>query len=111
MNDKVVDVVHNGAWRWQSDRIVIQSAMFDPNKDDQLFWKDVDGNLKPLSMSLVWDSIRPRKVLVPWVNIVLFSQCIPRHAFHMWLVMLKNLKTHDVLRQWDVSSDTNLNLL
>nr|GEX06939.1 hypothetical protein [Tanacetum cinerariifolium] len=111
MNDKVVDVVHNGAWRWQYDWIVIQPTVLDPNKEDVLVWKDIHGNLKPFSVSLVWDSIRPRKALVPWVNIVWFSQCIPCHAFHMWLVMLNKLKTQDVLRQWDVSCDSNLNVL
>ncbi|GJX34832.1 hypothetical protein Tco_0246389 [Tanacetum coccineum] len=36
---------------------------------------------------------------------------IPRHAIHLWLVMRHKLKTQDTLRQWDVSSNTNLNLL
>ncbi|GKC90327.1 reverse transcriptase zinc-binding domain-containing protein [Tanacetum coccineum] len=31
--------------------------------------------------------------------------------FHLWLVIKRKLKTQDVLRQWDVSSNTNLNLL
>ncbi|GKC90097.1 hypothetical protein Tco_1150746 [Tanacetum coccineum] len=36
------------------------------------------------------------------------SNNIPRHAFHLWLVMRKSLKTHDKLRQWDVGGDLNL---
>lgn len=70
MNDKVVDVIHNGDWRWKTDWTDIQPPLLDPNKDDMLFWKDLNGNLKPFSVTLAWDSIRPRSALVPWVNIV-----------------------------------------
>nr|GEW01774.1 hypothetical protein [Tanacetum cinerariifolium] len=41
----------------------------------------------------------------------LVSHDIPLHAFHLWLVMRNGLKTHDKMRQWDVSGDIDLNLL
>ncbi|GJT44410.1 reverse transcriptase domain-containing protein [Tanacetum coccineum] len=42
---------------------------------------------------------------------VWFSHCVPRHAFLLWLVMRNSLKTQDRLKQWDVSINTDLNLL
>ncbi|GJU66419.1 putative reverse transcriptase domain-containing protein [Tanacetum coccineum] len=30
---------------------------------------------------------------------------IPRHAFHLWLVVKRSLKTHDMLRPWDVNGN------
>ena len=51
------------------------------------------------------------RVKIDWHNLVWVSQNIPRHAIRLWLVYNRKLKTHDNLRQWDVSSNTNLNLL
>ncbi|GKB46101.1 ribonuclease H-like domain-containing protein, partial [Tanacetum coccineum] len=48
---------------------------------------------------------------INWYDVMWFSNCIPRYAFHFWLVMKRKLKTQDTLRQWDVSSNANLNLL
>nr|GEU31112.1 hypothetical protein [Tanacetum cinerariifolium] len=48
----------------------------------------------------LWESIRPRDHLVPWYDLVWFPSCVPRHAFHMWLIMKKRLKTQDVLSSW-----------
>ncbi|GKA65583.1 hypothetical protein Tco_0765290, partial [Tanacetum coccineum] len=39
---------------------------------------------------------------VNWYHVVWFSHEIPRHAFHLWLVIKHKLKTQDTLRQWDV---------
>ncbi|GJX25505.1 hypothetical protein Tco_0231801 [Tanacetum coccineum] len=47
--DKVVDVMHNGEWSWEADWLDIQPPLLDPNKDDMLFWRDNNGNLKPFS--------------------------------------------------------------
>nr|GEW85376.1 hypothetical protein [Tanacetum cinerariifolium] len=65
----------------------------------------------PHVMAICMDNIRPRGDEVGWYGVVWFSQCIPRHAFHLWLVIKRKLKTQDNLRQWDVSNHANLNLL
>nr|GEV04472.1 hypothetical protein [Tanacetum cinerariifolium] len=56
---------------------------------------------QPFSVSLVWESIRPRGDEINWCDVVWFSQCIPPHDFHLWLVIKRKLKTQDNLRQWD----------
>ncbi|GJZ88898.1 putative reverse transcriptase domain, reverse transcriptase zinc-binding domain protein [Tanacetum coccineum] len=70
-----------------------------------------NGNLRPFSVDSAWDSLRSRADVVDWFHVVWFPQCIPRHAFHIWLVTKQTLKTQDTLRQWDVSPTTDLNLL
>lgn len=39
---------------------------------------------------------------VPQCQGVTFSQCIPLHAFHVWLIMGEKLKTQDRLEEWEV---------
>ncbi|GJR55415.1 homeodomain-like protein [Tanacetum coccineum] len=74
-------------------------------------WRDASGNLLWFSIKCVWEVLRPRGIEVPWYNIVWFSHCIPRHAFHLWLVLRRSLKTQDKLRTWDVGPTTDLTLL
>nr|GEX99391.1 hypothetical protein [Tanacetum cinerariifolium] len=78
---------------------------------DLVQWKDSNGLISSFSVRAAWEALRPRGVEVLWYRVVWFSQCIPRHAFHLWLVMRNSLKTQDKLRQWDVGVGTDLNLL
>ncbi|GJW42180.1 sodium/hydrogen exchanger 6 [Tanacetum coccineum] len=89
----VSDLIANGNWRWPLDwldRVSGLSSIHIPNLivdcDDLLLWRDLEGNLRPFSVACAWDSLRSRADVVDWFNIVWFPQCIPRHAFHMWLV-------------------------
>ncbi|GKC04454.1 homeodomain-like protein [Tanacetum coccineum] len=67
--------------------------------------------MSKFSVKAAWEAFRPRGNEVTWHRIVWFSNNIPRHAFHLWLVMRKSLKTHDKLRQLDVGGDLNLSTL
>ncbi|XP_022019075.1 uncharacterized protein LOC110919105 [Helianthus annuus] len=42
---------------------------------------------------------------------VWYGQCIPRHSFHLWLVLKNKLKTQDRLAVWEAGSETNLRLM
>ncbi|GKD43787.1 hypothetical protein Tco_1268432 [Tanacetum coccineum] len=57
-------------------------------------------------MKLKWTCHNGVILMVVW-----FSYGIPRHAFHLWLVMRNALKTQDRVRQWDVGLNISLNLL
>ncbi|GKD84984.1 reverse transcriptase domain, reverse transcriptase zinc-binding domain protein [Tanacetum coccineum] len=81
-----------------------------PSTSDLLVWKDRNGLLHSFSVGVVWNSIRTREVEVEWAKVVWFTHCIHRHAFFLWLVIKQKLKTQDVLRQWDVSATSNLNM-
>nr|GEV36282.1 hypothetical protein [Tanacetum cinerariifolium] len=68
---------------------------------DEPEWRNLDGVVKPFSVSAVWHVIRPKGDVVLWYHCVWFTGCIPRHAFNMLLIMKRRLKTQDMLRAWD----------
>ncbi|GKB69868.1 hypothetical protein Tco_0931280 [Tanacetum coccineum] len=75
----------------------IPSPRLSLGTQDKLEWKSWAGSFKPFAVNTVWHSIRPRDVKVDWVDVVWFSNCIPRHAFNLWLAIKKKLKTQDRL--------------
>ncbi|XP_071712920.1 uncharacterized protein [Rutidosis leptorrhynchoides] len=74
-----------------------------PNNND-LVWKGTDGSAHPFSVARVWESIRAHAASVDWFKLVWFSQCVPKHAFIMWLLMGERLKTQDKLKPWDLKA-------
>ncbi|GJU36268.1 hypothetical protein Tco_1184622 [Tanacetum coccineum] len=70
--------------------------------EDTIRWQDSNGILSDFSVRKAWEVIRPMGDVVLWHRIVWFSYYIPRHAFHLWLVMRNSLRTQDKLRQWDI---------
>ncbi|KAJ0926587.1 putative RNA-directed DNA polymerase [Helianthus annuus] len=118
LDSTVADVVRDGRWTWPLAWLELYPALthvqppnLKPNVKDTHVWIDNDGKQVTYSAKSVWDTIRNHNHPVPWQNIVWFSQCIPRHAFLMWLVIGERLKTQDKLKDWDVSGGTNLRLV
>ncbi|GJS44920.1 zinc finger, CCHC-type containing protein, partial [Tanacetum coccineum] len=74
-------------------------------------WRDSKGVLSKFSVRGAWEALRLRGTEVAWYHIVWFSNNIPRHAFNLWLVMRRNLKTQDRVRQWDVDLNVDLSTL
>ncbi|GJZ73367.1 lupus La protein [Tanacetum coccineum] len=89
---------------------MVNVPILDPYSLDKLEWKTHNNKVKAFSVATVWSCIRPRGDEINWYDVVWFSHYIPRHAFHVWLVVKHKLKTQDSLRQWEVSSNTNLNM-
>ncbi|GJV67697.1 putative RNA-directed DNA polymerase [Tanacetum coccineum] len=114
---RVADLVVNGAWNWPLSWLAKApnlSYIAAPNlneSQDCFLWRDVNGNMKIFSVKLAWEALRPRDVEVVWHKTGWFSHCIPRYAFHLWLVMRRSLKTQDRLRPWDVAPSTDLSTL
>ncbi|GKD08631.1 homeodomain-like protein [Tanacetum coccineum] len=79
--------------------------------NDGLVWRDSSNVDSGCSVAMVWNCIRLRFNQVDWYHVVWFSHQILGHAINLLLVVKRKLKTQDTLRQWDVSSNTNLNLL
>ncbi|GJZ37313.1 hypothetical protein Tco_0583504 [Tanacetum coccineum] len=111
LSTKVRDLIHDGMWNWPIEWFHIYPLLctihvpaIRHDKSAYLEWRDSDGIGKPFSVYHVWNSIRPRDNEVPWFNFVWFSNCIPRHAFNMWLIIKKRLKTQDMLSHWDVAA-------
>ncbi|GKA05119.1 homeodomain-like protein [Tanacetum coccineum] len=114
----VAEFVHSNQWRWPATWIskalilsILPAPNIEVNSVDQVSWRDSNGVFSNLSVSRAWEALRPRRNKVIWYNIVWFPQSIPRHSFHLWLVMRSTLKTQDKLRQWDVGINTDLSML
>ncbi|GJZ52930.1 reverse transcriptase domain, reverse transcriptase zinc-binding domain protein [Tanacetum coccineum] len=75
--------------------ISLPVPLLQPNDRDCIEWRDDTGMVKPFSVAVVWGCIRPRNTVVPWFNVVCFSEAIPRHTFLMWLVIKGKLNTQD----------------
>ncbi|GJU88164.1 hypothetical protein Tco_1300587 [Tanacetum coccineum] len=87
--NKVADLIVNGVWAWP--QAWLHKAL------------DIGTIAAPILDVLQTD--------VGWFWIVWFSHNIPRHAFHLWLVIRQGLKTHDRMKQWDVGPTIDVNLL
>ncbi|GJV16391.1 putative reverse transcriptase domain-containing protein [Tanacetum coccineum] len=103
----VDEVLVDGNLAWPSELCVkypIISSILVPHfghgSGDSLEWRNNSGLVNPLLVSTVWHSIRPRVSKVDWVDVVWYSNCIPRHVAHMWLIIKRRLKTQDQLRSW-----------
>ncbi|GJR15479.1 putative reverse transcriptase domain-containing protein [Tanacetum coccineum] len=108
----------NNAWTWPQAWIAkapILNLIPAPNLDENIVycirWRDINGVFSEFSVSRAWEAFRPRGNEVNWFRTVWFPHLVPRHSFHLWLVMRNSLKTQDKLRQWDVGINTDLNLL
>nr|GEY67091.1 hypothetical protein [Tanacetum cinerariifolium] len=71
--------------------------------NDWLEWRDEGGMVKPFLVLVFWATIRHRNPKVDWYAAVWFTYCIPRHAFNLWLVINRKLKTQDKVASWEVS--------
>ncbi|XP_022030707.1 uncharacterized protein LOC110931630 [Helianthus annuus] len=117
LDDTVANIYSHGSWSWPMAwrdlfpvLIQLDQLHLNPTKPDRLLWRDGTDKFD-FSSSGVWHSIRHKDPEVNWCNIVWFSQCIPRHAFMMWLVMKGKLLTQDKILNWELSRRKNMNMM
>nr|GEZ71005.1 hypothetical protein [Tanacetum cinerariifolium] len=104
-NDQLVWRLNDGTVKSFSVNQVCLSICTAPTstENDQLVWRLNDGTVKSFSVNQVWCAIRPRDSKVVWYGMVWFHAYIPRHAFNLWLIIKRKLKTQDMVCVWDVS--------
>ncbi|XP_071708757.1 uncharacterized protein [Rutidosis leptorrhynchoides] len=114
VHSKVNEVVSNSTWLWPHSWVTkypqllqIHMPIFSTQADDVL-WLGIDGLVHNFSVQQVWEVIRPRSSSVVWFRVVWFSQCIPRHAFLVWLLMGERLKTQDKFKSWEIHNGMRL---
>nr|GEW20008.1 hypothetical protein [Tanacetum cinerariifolium] len=110
-SSKLRDILNNGVFSWPSElsskhyfHLSINMPNARTNRIDLLEWQNETGTVKQFSICSVWNSIRPRSNMVVWFDVVWFLNCIPRHAFNLWLIVKQRLKMQDKLCSWDLSS-------
>ncbi|XP_021969697.1 uncharacterized protein LOC110864814 [Helianthus annuus] len=59
----------------------------------------------------VWNSLRITQQEVDWAVVIWFPQCIPKHAFLVWLIMRKKLLTQDKILKWGLERRKNMNMM
>ncbi|KAL8255425.1 hypothetical protein R6Q59_033646 [Mikania micrantha] len=108
----VADVLTNHSWKWPDDWVVRFPllANYPPihltvNVPDRIVWRTNEGIDTQFHVGLVWKDIRQATNEVPWFRLVWFSQNIPRHAFTMWLAIKNKLRTHDVVKGWNINTE------
>nr|GEW52162.1 hypothetical protein [Tanacetum cinerariifolium] len=117
IRSKVVDLMRHGirqwplAWLMKAPNLNLVVASNFTNSSDRIQWRYANGMIADFFVKLAWEALRVRGDIVNWSNMVWFTHCIPRHAFHLWLVLRRRLKTQDMLRPWDVDPSTDLNAL
>ncbi|KAK1441318.1 hypothetical protein QVD17_07165 [Tagetes erecta] len=91
LNDSVDKVYVDSALTWPNE-LVDQfpslssiSIPFRTDGEDKLCWRE-GSKLIPYSSSNAWEHIRHKVENVEWAECVWFPQCIPKHAFNMWLI-------------------------
>nr|GEU71745.1 hypothetical protein [Tanacetum cinerariifolium] len=109
---KVANVIDNGVWKWPRDLSMefdglnaIEPPCLTEGKKDKVFWKTGTGRLSDFSVNTIWNDLRVCSDTVPWVKIVWYSQCIPRHAFMVWLAIHGRLRTQDLMVKWEKYGD------
>ncbi|GJS32596.1 putative reverse transcriptase domain, reverse transcriptase zinc-binding domain protein [Tanacetum coccineum] len=111
----VADLIVNGAWNWPLSWLakapnlgLVPTPTLTASSQDRRKWRDTNGTMTDFTVKCAWEALRPRGNEAPWFHIVWFTHAIPRHAFQLWLIMRRSLKTQDKLRQWDVDPATDL---
>ncbi|XP_022024350.1 uncharacterized protein LOC110924667 [Helianthus annuus] len=117
LETKVSEVYSNNNWNWPAawrDTYPVLNQLdqlsINLNKPDRFMWRHGD-DIDEFSTSCVWNSIRYREPEIAWCGLVWFAQCIPRHAFLMWLITRGKLLTQDKILKWDFSRRRNMNMM
>ncbi|XP_021985805.1 uncharacterized protein LOC110882000 [Helianthus annuus] len=118
MGERVANVYHNGEWGWPISWVnrfpvlhQLANVTLVPQVQDRVIWRTRDGKDTDYNTYEVWNDIRMSQEKVTWENVVWYPQAIPRHAFLMWLIVCKKLKTQDVMSKWRSSGNANYNLM
>nr|GEU34620.1 hypothetical protein [Tanacetum cinerariifolium] len=117
LDAKVADLIHQDEWVWPGTWYVKYPLLANvqvPNISDAMddrYIRNLNNKEVEFSVAEMWECIRHKNTEVSWFHVVWFPSHIPRHAIHLWLVIKRKLKTHDMLRNWDVSSGSTTSLL
>ncbi|GJT87817.1 putative reverse transcriptase domain-containing protein [Tanacetum coccineum] len=111
----VADLIVNGSWNWPLSWLakapnicLVPTPTLISSSQYCRKWRDTNGTMTDFTVKCAWEALRPRGNEAPWFHIVWFPHAIPRHAFQLWLIVRRSLKTQDKLRQWDVDPVTDL---
>ncbi|GKD27044.1 hypothetical protein Tco_1233258, partial [Tanacetum coccineum] len=95
---KLADMIHEDAWKWPNSWIIDELDVISTviprlrnEVSDKVKWRSVDNSLVPFHTKEVMKVFSPQMEKVKWYKLEWFNQCIPKHAFCLWLAMLGRL--------------------
>ncbi|KAL4557330.1 hypothetical protein LXL04_035505 [Taraxacum kok-saghyz] len=94
-------------WGWDGRFPSLQLQplpLLQTNKDDGIYWQDLNGNQAEFTPTQVWKDIRLVSPGVSWYKVVWFKHNIPSHAFILWLATHDRLMTHERMLIWHNST-------
>ncbi|GJX07043.1 RNA-directed DNA polymerase, eukaryota, reverse transcriptase zinc-binding domain protein [Tanacetum coccineum] len=106
VTDKLVDWIDNGKWTWPNEWFrrfndVINIPVPILNElNDKAIWFNKKYEVMDFSVKEACNVLRTDMPSVMWYKHVWYTQCIPRHAFILWLAFKGRLKTQDRLSRW-----------
>lgn len=65
-----------------------------------MYWIDNNGKDHKFEIRKVWSDMISNDQKVDWCSVVQFEQCIPKHAFVLWLAIQKRLLTQNRILIW-----------
>nr|GEU43063.1 RNA-directed DNA polymerase, eukaryota, reverse transcriptase zinc-binding domain protein [Tanacetum cinerariifolium] len=103
----VADVLGNNSWMWPADwydtyHIIgnVTVPLIIVRKDEKVTSVDNNGNKKMFDMWNVYHDLKNDNDEVVWGPLVWFMQCIPKHAFILWMTVQEKHLTHDIIKKW-----------
>ncbi|GJS80119.1 RNA-directed DNA polymerase, eukaryota, reverse transcriptase zinc-binding domain protein [Tanacetum coccineum] len=87
------------------DIVSIPVPTITPTKNDKVGWKNKKGKFVRFSVRNVLEDFYDDGEQVKWYSLVWFSQCIPKHAFNLWVAIHGRFNTKDRLHKWHPNID------
>lgn len=107
-SNTVADMIEEDHWKWPDNWSVMFPNIFNLNvacliqdKSDECKWRTNCGKEEGFSIKKVWEDMREKRDKVDWWKVVWSSQCFPRHAFVLWIVVMGRLVTQDRIGKWN----------
>ena len=72
------------------------------DKSDGVVWTNCNGIEMDFAVKNVCKDLRSNDPSVTWWKLVWYSQCIPKHAFILWMAIKGNIMTRDRIRSWEL---------
>ncbi|GKE28272.1 RNA-directed DNA polymerase, eukaryota, reverse transcriptase zinc-binding domain protein [Tanacetum coccineum] len=109
MSDKCIvnEAIENGNWAWPNewtDKFLVLRNYGVLNLNisgkDVTRWKDKNGKIVDFSVKQVWKDSHADGMRTNWTGMVWYAECIPKHAFVLWMAVQGRLLTQDRIMKW-----------
>ena len=111
----VSSLCSNGSWNLPPARTDAQLQLYaflttiqlQANQEDYYEWEVNGKTYTKFQTGIIYDYLVEQRPNVSWYTSVWFSRAIPRHSFHIWLVIQNRLPTRDRLINWGLQVHPN----